>query len=175
MAFAAAWSPLAYGGPAAALVSGLKERGVMAAAAVMAGQVAALAPPALLDGAVLVPVPADPWRRRRRGVDHAAALAANLARRRGLAVAPVLRRAGFTAGRAAGAPRAERLRSGRVVVEVRGPTPELAVLVDDVHTTGATLDACAQALRARGTRSVHAVCYARTLPMGRHGRSLGGT
>jgi predicted amidophosphoribosyltransferase len=37
------------------------------------------------------------------------------------------------------------------------------VLVDDVHTTGATLDACARALRGAGSSTVVAVTYARTL------------
>jgi predicted amidophosphoribosyltransferase len=39
----------------------------------------------------------------------------------------------------------------------------VAVLVDDVHTTGATLDACARVLMASGAREVRAVTYARTL------------
>jgi predicted amidophosphoribosyltransferase len=37
------------------------------------------------------------------------------------------------------------------------------ILVDDVHTTGATLDACARALKDAGSGPVVAVTYARTL------------
>jgi predicted amidophosphoribosyltransferase len=36
-------------------------------------------------------------------------------------------------------------------------------LVDDVHTTGATLDACARVLRDAGAIRVVALAYARTL------------
>jgi predicted amidophosphoribosyltransferase len=42
--------------------------------------------------------------------------------------------------------------------------PPVAVLVDDVLTTGATVHACAQALLAAGAREVRCVAYARTLP-----------
>ena len=41
--------------------------------------------------------------------------------------------------------------------------PAAVLLVDDVHTTGATLDACARALKAGGAEAVAAVTYARTL------------
>jgi predicted amidophosphoribosyltransferase len=41
--------------------------------------------------------------------------------------------------------------------------PRRAVLVDDVHTTGATFDACARVLRAAGSEQVVALAYARAL------------
>jgi predicted amidophosphoribosyltransferase len=37
------------------------------------------------------------------------------------------------------------------------------VLVDDVHTTGATLEACGTVLRAAGARRVVAITWARAL------------
>jgi predicted amidophosphoribosyltransferase len=48
-------------------------------------------------------------------------------------------------------------------VVLAGPVPEAVLLVDDVHTTGATLAACARALAAGGAGEVRALTYARTL------------
>jgi predicted amidophosphoribosyltransferase len=47
-------------------------------------------------------------------------------------------------------------------VRAASAVPSTAVLVDDVVTTGATLAACAAALRAAGSREVTALVFART-------------
>jgi predicted amidophosphoribosyltransferase len=161
-AFEAAWTPVAYGGPARALVTALKFRGASAAADAMAAQMAASAPPGFLEHATLVPVPTHRTRRRRRGFDQAERLTRALARRTGRPVARCLRREG-PATRQLGARRAARLSAGRIAIRVRGSAPPIALLVDDVYTTGATLDACATALRRAGSRTVRAIAYARTL------------
>ena len=163
-AFAAAWSPVAYVGVARELVGALKFRHARPLADVMAAHLAAGMPAALRTGATIVPVPAHPAHARRRGYDQARLLARALARRTGAPLAQPLRRSGPALGQL-GASRAERLREGRVAVRARaGPSPPQSVLlVDDVHTTGATLDACARALRAAGTADVIAVTWARAL------------
>jgi predicted amidophosphoribosyltransferase len=162
-AFDSAWAPVAYAGAAPALVVALKGHARVRLAGVMAAQIAAGAPAGLLaPGAVLVPVPCHPSRRRARGFDQSARLAAALARRTGLPVARALARGGAPV-RQAGASRTERTAAGRLELRVRGRPPARAVLVDDVHTTGATLDACARALRAAGARHVAAVTWARAL------------
>ena len=161
-AFARAWAPLAHDGPARALVNALKFGGALALADLMAAQLAAGAPPWLAAGGPLVPVPAHPSRVRGRGFDQAQLLARALGRRTGLRVAPCLRRGG-PATRQLGAPRRRRVAAGRIEVVARGPLPEEVTLVDDVHTTGATLDGCARALRRGGAREVCALTYSRTL------------
>jgi predicted amidophosphoribosyltransferase len=155
-----------HAGSARALVAALKFRGVLAVADVMAAQVAAGAPDAALVGTALVPVPAHPARLRARGFDPAERLARALARRTGRPLAQPLRRRGAPA-RQLGAPRAVRRRAGRLEIAARGRVPERVALIDDVHTTGATLDVCARALRAAGAEEVTALTYARAL--GRHG------
>lgn len=163
-AFEQAWAPLAHDGPARALVAALKFRGALPVARLMAAQIAASAAPELLAGAALVPVPLHPARRRARGFDQAALIATALGARTGLPVVACLRRGGQPT-RQLGADRAARRSAAeRQLLAVRGPAPTHALLVDDVHTTGATFDACAHALRAAGTRRVGAVAYARTLP-----------
>jgi ComF family protein len=157
----ACWAPVAYEGPARALAGALKFRGVARAAGAMASQMAANAPPGWLDGRVLVPVPLHPARRRRRGFNQAERIAMALAARAGMRVADCLERRGPRATQI-GRGREERLVGLAGAVAARRKAPEQALLVDDVVTTGATLAACAEALRAAGAAEVRAIAYART-------------
>jgi predicted amidophosphoribosyltransferase len=173
-AFHRAWAPPIYDGVARGLVAALKFRGALPLADLMAAHMAANLPPELRPrvagadgpaGTAVVPVPPHPGRRRRRGFDPAGALAAALARRLGVPRVDALRRRD-RAARQVGTSRAERRRSGRLVVEPDSGAarlPSRVLLVDDVHTTGATLDAGAGALVAAGCGHVAAVTYARTL------------
>jgi ComF family protein len=161
-AFARAWAPLEYEGVARNLIAALKFRAALPVAAVMAAHIAANLPDELRVSRVLVPVPPQPARRRRRGFDPAAELCTALAPRLGLPASECLVRRDH-AGRQVGATRAQRRRSGRLAIELRAPPPTAALLIDDVHTTGATLDACARALRLGGCEEVVAITYARTL------------
>ncbi|MGH2450028.1 MAG: ComF family protein, partial [Candidatus Limnocylindria bacterium] len=65
--------------------------------------------------------------------------------------------------RQVGATRAQRRRAGRLAIELEEAPPRRALLVDDVHTTGTTLDACARVLVAGACEEVIAITYARTL------------
>jgi ComF family protein len=162
-AFDAAWAAVAYEGVARDVLHALKFSGARPLAGVMAAQIAATAPAGALAGdRVIVAVPAHPGRRRARGYDPADLLARALARRSGLPLAPVLRRGGGAA-RQVGASRDVRRAPGRLAIRATRSAPPAVVLVDDVHTTGATLEACALALRQAGAAQVTAVTWARTL------------
>jgi predicted amidophosphoribosyltransferase len=154
-----AWAAAAHDGVARQLVAALKFGRLLAVADLIAARIVAAAPPHLLAGTV-VAVPPAPLRHLQRGFDPAAEIAARLARRLGVPSSPCLaRRSGR---RQVGRPRAARLASPPRVCAV-GPAPPLVLLVDDVQTTGATLSACAAALRRAGAKRISAVTFARTL------------
>jgi predicted amidophosphoribosyltransferase len=154
-----AWSSASHEGVARELVAALKFRRLLPVAALMAARIEALAPSHLLSGAI-VPVPAAPGRLRARGFDPTGELAAVLAARLELPLAACLVRRGGR--RQVGRRRAERLAAPPLVRAV-GEAPRSVLLVDDVLTTGATLSACTQALRAAGAARVVAITFARRL------------
>lgn len=152
-----AWSAAPHEGVARDLVVALKFRRLLPVAELMAERIHWLAPGQLLSGAV-VPVPPASARRRRRGFDPAGELAAALAARLGVEPVPCLARRG--GGRQVGRGRAQRLGSPPRI-ETVAAVPRSVLLLDDVLTTGATVSACAAALRAAGAKRVVAVSFAR--------------
>jgi predicted amidophosphoribosyltransferase len=148
-----------FDGSARRLVHGLKYARRLSLAMVAAeAMLRALPSHEVLDA--VVPVPAGRWRWLWRGFDPADEIAWALAERAGLPVADCLRRA--RGRRQVGRRRSDRLADPPRVRAV-GACPRQALLVDDVWTTGATLSACAQALRDCGTHRVVALTLARTL------------
>ena len=142
------WSAAPYDGGARELVAALKFGARVGLAELLAG--------------TIVPVPPAPLRRRQRGFDSADAIAMALARRTGLPLIPCLAR---THGRRqVGRRRSERLADPPMVSAV-SPVPAEAILVDDVMTTGATLGACAEAIRSAGAIRVVAVTLAASRPV----------
>lgn len=118
----------------------------------------------LLPEPALVPIPVHPERLRQRGYNQAALLGAQLARVTGLTLADVLvRRRPTTQQHRLN--RAERLRNlrGAFVMRRGARAPRCVILVDDILTTSATLEACAGVLRDEGAGRVMGFAVAREL------------
>lgn len=107
-------------------------------------------------GWLLVPVPLHMRRKRERGYNQATEIAAAISRSRALPMCRALQRTRYTSSQAH-LMRSERLGNLRGAFAMR---PSLAVraaikgarilLIDDIFTTGATANACAQVLREKG-------------------------
>lgn len=114
-----------------------------------------------LKDATVVPVPLHPSRLVERGFNQAALVAGRLARRLGAAFVPrALARTRETSKQATldRVARAANVANAFVTREPRWVQGRAILLVDDVRTTGATLDACERALVDAGAKSVaHAV------------------
>ena len=152
----------AYQGPLRRLIHVLKYDRVASLARPLGERLAAVAgelPP--FD--VVVPTPLD-WRRRwRRGFNQAGLLAERVAGRLTVSYKPHLLRRKLAPAQAR-LTSVERRRNLRGAVRARRPE-EIAgrtvLVVDDVMTTGATLDACARALKRAGAKSVKGLILAR--------------
>ncbi|MGB7589129.1 MAG: phosphoribosyltransferase family protein [Solirubrobacterales bacterium] len=140
-------------------MSALKFRRLLPVAGLMADRIQWLAPSEALCGTI-VPVPPARLRSFQRGFDPTGVLAAALAERLDAQLQLCLVRRGT--GRQVGKRRAERL-GHPPEIRATGDVPRSVLLVDDVLTTGATLSACAQALRSAGAIQIGAVTFTRRL------------
>jgi ComF family protein len=130
-----------------------------------------VAEPPYSKGAILIPVPASPERLVERGYNQAALLARSLSKRFGGRVdneAIVrIRETGSQANRNW----VERRKNVKhAFAATRSLAGESVVLVDDVLTTGATLNECAAAARDAGAAQVDAFVIARVNPPRSRGR-----
>lgn len=107
-------------------------------------------------------VPADPDRRLKRGHHAAEQLAAELSTLWELPLEPLLRR-GRGSSRQRGLSQADRRRNVAGAFRAAGRGGPRLVLVDDVYTTGSTVNAAASALRGHGARVVEVVTFARAV------------
>jgi ComF family protein len=112
--------------------------------------------------AVLSPVPVHVERMRTRGYNQASLIARELARASGLPVRDLLVRARSTT-RQHRLDRAGRLRNlrGAIAMGPGSPSPQAVIVIDDIITTSATLEACAAALVEGGARAVYGYAVAR--------------
>ena len=124
----------------------------------------------LARGATLVPVPLHPRKERERGYNQAALIAAALARAvdstgsppagEGTRVEPLLRRSEDTATQTAFDRRTRMANLKNAFALARGAhlnPDQHYILVDDVFTTGSTLNSCARTLRRAGALNLDVV------------------
>jgi ComF family protein len=161
--FTAVRSVFVYQSAARDAVHALKFRGLSAIApamaALMAQQLVEWSPPI----ASIVPVPLAGSRRRQRGYNQSELLAKELSRLTAIPLAPkALARSRSTSPQYRLADRDERRRNVSDAFRRGKEPPQGSVLlIDDVITTGATLDACARVLLEAGAVSVFALTFAR--------------
>ncbi len=156
-----AWS---YQHPADAVLMGLKFGRLEYLGGHLGRRLGELFRHRLADCDLVVPVPLH-WRRQlSRGYNQAAAIARPLGRTLELPVAPALRRRRPTPPQSR-LHRKERRKNLRRAFAARRPgrcRGRHILLVDDVVTTGATLEAAARCLKRAGARTVTALTAART-------------
>ena len=151
-----------YDGALRAVIHALKYDGRRSLARPIAAMMRRRGAEMIEGAACVVPVPLHGSRRRQRGFNQAA----DLARHVGLPVVHALARTRATPTQT-GLPAARRHRNVRDAFAPtragRALAGAVVVLIDDVCTTGATLDACARVLKEAGVREVRALTAARVV------------
>lgn len=163
--FTEAMSAVWLGDEAREIIHHLKYEGYTTLAALVASRIAD-AVRSVPSGGILVPIPLGARRRIERGYNQAEEIAVALGAVWSVPVATdVIRRVRDTATQTALTP-AQRTRNVDAAFKAICPVirgPKVAILVDDVFTTGATLSSAASAMLDAGWREVRAVTFTRAL------------
>jgi predicted amidophosphoribosyltransferase len=159
LGFASARSALHYAGAGRELVHAFKHGGLRGLGVPCAAVMALVCGSS--DADLITWVPADPWRLIMRGYHPPELLARELAVRVGLPVRATVRATSHRAPQRGSDRRARHANVRGAFVAIEPQSAGRVLLVDDVHTTGATLSECARTLRAAGAGEVHAVSLAR--------------
>jgi ComF family protein len=152
-----------YEGALREIVHALKYRGHQSLGAPLGALMKTAGSALLAQADAVVPVPLHPWRQWRRGFNQADELAQALGRP---VWRPLRRRSlGVPQAKLSGEQRRTNVRTAYGVSRARAGAiskrPKYVVLIDDVMTTGATLDACSRALREGGVEWVAALTLGR--------------
>jgi len=163
-AYDRARAAMAYDDGSRALILSFKHGGRTEGLASFAAQMRRAGRDVLPGADLLIPVPLHPTRLIKRRYNQAALLARALARITDVTYAPdFLFRTKRTdsQGRFNARARAENVRGAFSVKMPKRLNGQNVILIDDVFTTGATLEACARALKKAGAARVDSICLAR--------------
>ena len=142
------------------LVGNFKYLSRRDSATAMASLLSSVMPDSIPDDIQIVFVPSSPKNIRERGFDHMKLVASQLAKQRQLAISPVIERLSNQAQHSAS--RAKRLKQARLTFGLNNTSvPEQVLLIDDIYTTGATVQTIAELLRQAGTKTIWLAIVAR--------------
>ncbi|MCL4834542.1 MAG: ComF family protein [Caldilineaceae bacterium] len=159
-----------YTHPLRSAIHGLKYAGQPELAELLARYLVAVAQQPLWQDVLpridwMLPVPLHPQRLAERGYNQSGLLAASAAKRLGLAYTDSLLLRSRQTRSQVGLSASERQQNvADAFVAGAGVADKCVLLVDDVLTTGATLTACAQALRLAGAVAVYGLVLSTPAP-----------
>ncbi len=164
-AYERAWTLYPYLSPLQDAICAFKYRGKSRLATPLA-RLMVQALPSALDIDVIIPVPLHPSRLRAREFNQSLLLADRIGPHLGRPVATTSLARVLATDPQTTLTRQERLRNLRQAFAVRAPetiADRRILLIDDVFTTGSTLNECAKTLRKAGSGPVYALTLARTV------------
>jgi len=112
----------------------------------------------LLKDAVIVPVPPRPGKIKENGWDQVEQLVKRMEKLSGYKINRCLKRRKSKVQKEL--TRMERIENlkGRIYLNLNKPAPKTVLIIDDVITTGSTIEACAAILKENGAEKVYAFC-----------------